>query len=112
MSHLNLAKNRTAQIRASRGSTKRTRQHAAGRVGSGESTNCKSEVELIADYLTARLSPTVQRSFERHLSACSDCTAFLNTYKKTLALTSSFLKREAAKPTLSFAALRAAAQRR
>jgi anti-sigma factor RsiW len=53
---------------------------------------CKDEVGLIADYLAGRLDPTVLAAFEQHLSQCRDCTAFLNTYKKTIEATKSFLR--------------------
>jgi len=53
---------------------------------------CKAEVGLIADYLAARLDPTVLAVFEEHLDHCADCTAFLNTYKKTIEATKSYLK--------------------
>jgi hypothetical protein len=53
---------------------------------------CKDEVELIADYLTGKLDPTVLAVFERHLGQCPDCRGFLNTYKKTTAVTKLFLK--------------------
>jgi hypothetical protein len=53
---------------------------------------CKEEVGLIADYLAARLDPTVLSAFEKHLAQCPDCTAFLNTYKKTIEVTKSFFK--------------------
>jgi hypothetical protein len=53
---------------------------------------CKEEVGLIADYLAGRLDPTVLSAFEKHLGQCPDCTAFLNTYKKTIEATKSFLK--------------------
>jgi len=49
-------------------------------------------VGLIADYLAGRLDPTVLAAFEKHLGHCPDCTAFLNTYKKTIEATKSFLK--------------------
>ncbi|HSE89126.1 MAG TPA: zf-HC2 domain-containing protein [Candidatus Binatia bacterium] len=55
---------------------------------------CKDEVGLIADYLAGRLNPTVLAAFEKHLGQCPDCTAFLNTYKKTIEATKSFLKRQ------------------
>ena len=47
---------------------------------------------LIADYLEGRLDPTVLAAFENHLGQCPDCTAFLNTYKKTIEVTKSFLR--------------------
>ena len=53
---------------------------------------CKEEVALIADYLAERLAPTVLAAFKTHLGQCPDCTAFLNTYKKTIEATKSILK--------------------
>jgi hypothetical protein len=53
---------------------------------------CKEKVELIADYLAGRLDPTVLAAFGKHLGQCPDCTAFLNTYKKTIDVTKSFLR--------------------
>jgi anti-sigma factor RsiW len=44
------------------------------------------------DYLAGRLDPTVLSAFEKHLGECPDCAAFLNTYKKTIEATKSFLK--------------------
>lgn len=109
---LNLAGTKAARRPTTRGTIKRLSNIGRRHSDTVDVANCKAEVQLIADYLTANLDPKLQRSFEKHLSDCSDCSAFLQTYKKTLALTSSFLKREGLKPTLSFAALRAAAQGR
>lgn len=53
---------------------------------------CKEEVRLIADYLAGALRPPVLAAFERHLDQCRDCTAFVNTYRKTIEATKSFLK--------------------
>lgn len=53
---------------------------------------CKQEVALIGDYLAERLDSTLLAAFEKHLGQCPDCTAFLNTYKKTIEATKSFLK--------------------
>ena len=53
---------------------------------------CRDEVGLIADYVVGRLNPPVLAAFEKHLGQCPDCTAFLNTYKKTIEATKSFLK--------------------
>ncbi len=48
---------------------------------------CEQMTDLIRDYLTDNLHATVKRDFERHLSICPDCVSFLNTYRKTIALT-------------------------
>ena len=57
-------------------------------------TTCSEEVTLIADYLSSSLAPSVSASFEKHLSACPDCAAFLQTYKRTIEVTRAFLKNE------------------
>ena len=48
---------------------------------------CKELTELISDYVTDQLEPSLKREFEQHLSICPDCVNFLNSYKKTVALT-------------------------
>lgn len=54
--------------------------------------NCRDEVTLIGDYLSGNLSDAEQQAFETHLSGCSDCGAFLTTYKKTIEMTRTFLR--------------------
>jgi len=58
---------------------------------------CEKETALIADYLASNLSPADLASFENHLEECPDCKAFLQTYKKTIEITRSFLELESAK---------------
>jgi putative zinc finger protein len=53
------------------------------------SKTCRQISELVFDYLNEKLTPATKRNFEQHLSVCPDCISFLNTYKKTVALTSS-----------------------
>jgi anti-sigma factor RsiW len=55
---------------------------------------CRDATDLILDYLSGELSPELNSDFEKHLQACPDCAAFLNTYKKTLELTKSFLLKQ------------------
>jgi anti-sigma factor RsiW len=55
------------------------------------SATCKQEVALIGRYVSADLSAKELAAFERHLAACCDCVAFLQTYKKTVQLTRNFL---------------------
>lgn len=62
-----------------------------------QNRTCKDEVALIADYLAGSLDPTVLAMFEEHLDQCLDCAAFLNTYKKTIETTKSFLKLQSLK---------------
>jgi anti-sigma factor RsiW len=63
---------------------------------------------LIASYLVSDLSPANLASFENHLAECPDCKAFLQTYKKTIEITRSFLELESAKARPRKPALRAA----
>ena len=49
--------------------------------------SCKQMTDLLYDYLNDKLSQTVKRDFDQHLSICPDCVSFLNTYKKTVAVT-------------------------
>ena len=51
--------------------------------------SCKQLTDLLFDYLNDKLSRTVKRDLEQHLSICPDCVSFLNTYKKTVAVTRS-----------------------
>jgi anti-sigma factor RsiW len=39
--------------------------------------------------MTGELDPETVSAFEEHLRLCSDCVAFLNTYKKTVEATPS-----------------------
>ena len=45
---------------------------------------CAQVTELIRDYLQGELSPEVTAMFEEHLRRCTDCVAFLKTYKQTV----------------------------
>jgi anti-sigma factor RsiW len=56
-----------------------------------ELVSCKDATHLIGDYLADNLKADERRAFETHLTACPDCAAFLSTYKRTIALTRSFL---------------------
>jgi anti-sigma factor RsiW len=44
-------------------------------------------LEHLDDYLDGILSPEVVEEFERHLSVCPPCVAYLNTYRRTRELT-------------------------
>jgi Putative zinc-finger len=68
---------------------------------------CERETALIADFLASNLSPGVLASFEKHLEDCPDCKAFLQTYKKTIEITRSFLDLQSAKAPPRKPALRA-----
>ena len=62
----------------------RKRKHARKSLSA---KTCKELTELISDYVTDQLEPSLKREFEQHLSICPDCVNFLNSYKKTASLT-------------------------
>ena len=45
---------------------------------------CQQVVELVTDYLEGRLSRRDRRRFEKHLSACDGCTAYVEQMRLTL----------------------------
>lgn len=59
------------------------------RTPSAADKTCNEMTALVLGYLTDTLSANVKRDFEHHLTICPDCVNFLNTYKKTVAVTQS-----------------------
>lgn len=47
---------------------------------------CREIANLIMDYLDGSLDSGTSKYFDMHMEGCTDCHAFLNTYKKTLSL--------------------------
>jgi anti-sigma factor (TIGR02949 family) len=45
---------------------------------------CRDIVELLGDYLDGDLPPATGEGLRAHLADCSDCTAFINTYRGTV----------------------------
>ena len=48
---------------------------------------CQQVTDLIVDYVAGDMLPAIQAALETHLSNCSDCVAFFNTYKETIRTT-------------------------
>lgn len=42
---------------------------------------CRELVDFLADYLDGELPADVRAHFDRHLSVCPPCVAYLKTYK-------------------------------
>jgi anti-sigma factor RsiW len=55
---------------------------------------CKDATNLLLEFLSGELNPETNSEFEKHLEICPDCVAFLNTYRKTVELTRSFLQKK------------------
>ena len=53
---------------------------------SSPSLTCAELVELVTDYLEGALSPEDSDRFERHLDACSGCTAYVEQFRETILL--------------------------
>jgi anti-sigma factor RsiW len=47
---------------------------------------CREFAEFIGDYLSRELSSDVVAQFERHLSGCTNCHAYLANYRTTVDL--------------------------
>ena len=49
-------------------------------------SDCPRIVALLSDYLDGRLPSDVRADLDRHLAGCSECTAFVGTFRSTLNL--------------------------
>lgn len=49
--------------------------------------NCREAIGVLAEFLEESLSPERLAEFEQHLADCAPCRAYLETYRKTVALT-------------------------
>ena len=47
---------------------------------------CREFTEFIADYLAGTLPDEARALFERHLSRCENCRAYLSNYRATIEL--------------------------
>ena len=47
---------------------------------------CREFAEFMADYLSGGLVPVTNAQFERHLTVCPNCVAYLSNYRDTVAL--------------------------
>ena len=48
---------------------------------------CKDLVDLLSEYVDGELAPPTARLLEKHLRGCKDCSAFLNTLRRTRTMT-------------------------
>ena len=47
---------------------------------------CREIADVLADYVSGELGPDRLAAFERHLSLCPNCRAYIATYRATLTL--------------------------
>jgi anti-sigma factor RsiW len=55
---------------------------------------CQQLVELVTDYLDGALTSSDRERFERHLTACPGCTAYVEQIRETVRLTGERLTEE------------------
>ncbi len=61
---------------------------------------CREFTEFIVDYLGGVLPEEVRALFERHLSRCDNCRAYLSNYQATIAMEQqAFVDEEAELPS-------------
>ena len=49
---------------------------------------CRELADFLVDYLEGSLPEAQRGAFERHLALCPTCVAYLDSYRKTVALAS------------------------
>ena len=47
---------------------------------------CREFAEFMADYLSGELVPETTAQFERHMTVCPNCVAYLSNYRQTVSL--------------------------
>lgn len=50
------------------------------------SLTCREVLDFLVDYSDGQLSGAARREFDRHLSVCPSCVAYLKSYKTTIEL--------------------------
>lgn len=50
------------------------------------SITCRELIDFLADYLDEALPEGQRHEFKRHLTACPSCVAYLDGYRRTIAL--------------------------
>jgi anti-sigma factor RsiW len=48
--------------------------------------NCREFTEFLHEYLFGNLPPAERAEFDKHLDECPWCVAYLDSYRKTMAL--------------------------
>jgi anti-sigma factor RsiW len=59
---------------------------------------CRELVELLDDYVAGQLPPAQLEEFERHIAVCPMCVAYIDSYRKTIALARSLRESDDAPP--------------
>lgn len=54
--------------------------------GDDDYITCRQLIDFIGQLLDGGLPPAEQHEFDRHLAVCPSCVAYLDSYRKTMAL--------------------------
>jgi anti-sigma factor RsiW len=55
---------------------------------------CSDLIALLSDYVDDRLSPETRADLDRHLAACPECVAFVQTFRSTISLLQSLTEQD------------------
>ena len=58
--------------------------------------SCRETLDFLAAYLDGELAASERAAFERHLSLCHECVAYLESYRETIRLEREAFAEEAA----------------
>ena len=47
---------------------------------------CREAIDFLGSYLDGGLAPDIRRRFESHVAVCSQCSEYLETYRRTVRL--------------------------
>jgi anti-sigma factor RsiW len=65
-----------------------------------EELSCQESVELVTDYIEDALPTEERRRFERHLSLCPGCGAYVDQIRETIRITGRLPREETLSPAL------------
>jgi predicted anti-sigma-YlaC factor YlaD len=60
--------------------------------------SCRELVELVTDYLEARLTPVARARFEAHVSGCEGCRAHLEQLRQAIRVTGRVREEDVSEP--------------
>ncbi len=63
--------------------------------------NCKEAIDFLSDYIDGALAVSIRSDFEQHLSVCRHCREYLDSFRKTIALSRDAFAPQADKPAES-----------
>jgi anti-sigma factor RsiW len=53
---------------------------------------CEEVLDFLGDYESGELDPAVRARFDEHLAICADCVRYVESYRKTVALSKAAMR--------------------